>query len=241
MAKKHQLRDIHAGMILNVTARKQESDVIKALQKVVDHLDHKFGQKIALIHEKQWLLKDIISELKHCYPEAEFHYHFETSSIRPDGGILYIEGRLGDPLRYPILIAEAKNQGTNDARLLEGLPKQAKGNAIERLGKNLIGLRTALMRESIFPFVCFGYGCDFDPSSSILDRVSTMAMFGELNKTYLHNEENGKLNRGSFYFRCEKWTVDEMFTVMKDIAERSVMYYFSKYREEHFSIARRLP
>ena len=79
---------------------------------------------------------------------------------------------------YPILISEAKNQGTNDLRLQEGLTKQAKGNAIERLGKNVIGLRTALMRESIFPFVCFGYGCDFAPDSSILDRVTTIAMFG---------------------------------------------------------------
>lgn len=90
------------------------------------------------------------------------------------------------------------------------------------------------MRESIFPFICFGYGCDFDPSSSILDRVSTIAMFGELNKTYLYNEENGLLNRGSFYFRCEKWTVDEMYEAMKDIAERSVLCYFSKYKEEYF-------
>jgi type II restriction enzyme len=45
---------------------------------------------------------------------------------------------------YPVLIAEVKNQGTNDLRAEEGLLKQAKGNAIERLGKNLLGLRTAL-------------------------------------------------------------------------------------------------
>lgn len=90
------------------------------------------------------------------------------------------------------------------------------------------------MRESIFPFVCFGYGCDFEPDSSILDRVSTMAMFGKLNITYLHNEEGGRFNRGSFYFRPERWLVDEMVAVMKDIAERSVLYYFSKYREGHF-------
>jgi type II restriction enzyme len=90
------------------------------------------------------------------------------------------------------------------------------------------------MRESIFPFVCFGYGCDFEEDSSILDRVSTMAMFGKLNTTYLHNEEAGKFNRGSFYFRPEKWSVDEMVAIMKDIAERSVLYYFSRYREDHF-------
>ena len=32
----------------------------------------------------------------------------------------------------------------------------------------------------IMPFVCFGYGCDFEKGSSILDRVVTIAMFGPL-------------------------------------------------------------
>ncbi len=234
MARKHQLRDQRAGTVINVTSKKQESDVIRALEQVVDHLGQKFAKKICLAHEKQWYLKDIVAELRHTYPELEFHYHFDSSSIRPDAGILYIQGKPGDKLTYPILIAEVKNQGTNDLRAKEGLPKQAKGNAIERLGKNLIGLRTALMRESIFPFVCFGYGCDFEAGSSILDRVSTMAMFGKLNTTHLHNEESGKFNRGSFYFREKRWSVAEMVDIMRDIAERSVLYYFSKYREDHF-------
>jgi len=234
MAKKDELRKIRAGTIINVTSKKQETEVIQALIRVVEYLVRKFDKKVTLVHEKQWLLKDIVSELRYTYPDHEFDYHFDTSSIRPDGGILYIRGQPGDVLSYPILIAEVKNQGTNVLRAQEGLPKQARGNAIERLGKNLIGLRTALARESIFPFVCFGYGCDFESKSSILDRVSTMAMFGKLNKTYLHNEENGKLNRGSFYFRPEKWTVNEMYEVMNDIAERSILYYFSKYKEAHF-------
>lgn len=234
MARKEQLRRQRAGTVINVTAKQQESDIIKALYQVVNYLLAKFSKKIFLVHEKQWYLKDIVNELRLTYPNAEFHYHFDKSSIRPDGGILYIQGKPGDPLRYPILIAEVKNQGTNDLRLAEGLPKQARGNAIERLGKNLIGLRTALMREAIFPFVCFGYGCDFEPNSSILDRVTTMAMFGKLNKTYLYNEESGRFNRGSFYFRPTKWTVEEMAAIMKDIAERAVLYYFSKYGENHF-------
>lgn len=234
MARKHQLRVQRAGTVINVTSKQQESDIIKALVEVIEYLSGKFDKKISLVHEKQWYLKDIVAELRDTYPETEFHYHFDSSSIRPDGGILYIQGSPGDKLTYPILIAEVKNQGTNVLRAQEGLPKQAKGNAIERLGKNLIGLRAALMRESIFPFVCFGYGCDFEADSSILDRVSTMAMFGKLNTTYLHNEEGGKFNRGSFYFRPEKWSVDEMVQIMKDIAERSVLYYFSKYHEAHF-------
>ena len=61
-----------------------------------------------------------------------------------------------------------------------------------------------------------------------------MAMFGHLNKTYLYDEENGKFNRGSFYFRPDRWTIDEMVEIMNDIAERSVLYYFSKYFEKHF-------
>mgnify|MGYP000063216348 CR=1 FL=1 len=234
MARKDQLRQQRAGTVINVTSKKQESDITKALQQVVTHLQGKFGTTISLVHEKQWYLKDIVAELRHVYPDVEFHYHFDSSSIRPDGGILYIQGIEGAALTYPVLISEVKNQGTNDLRAQEGLPRQAKGNAIERLGKNLIGLRTALLRESIFPFVCFGYGCDFEPKSSILDRVSTMAMFGKLNTTYLHNDDAGRFNRGSFYFRPKRWTVPEMVAVMKDIAERAVLYYFSKYTEAHF-------
>lgn len=234
MARKHQLRQQRARTVINVTSKKQESDIIQALERVVDHLQRRFGKMIVLAHEKQWYLKDIVAELRSTYPDTEFHYHFDRSSIRPDGGILHIRSRGDEGFIYPVLIAEVKNQGTNDLRAKEGLPKQARGNAIERLGKNLIGLRTALMRESIFPFVCFGYGCDFEAESSILDRVSTMAMFGKLNTTYLYNEEHGKFNRGSFYFRPDRWSVDEMAEIMTDIAERSVLYYFSKYREEHF-------
>ena len=234
MARKDQLRRQRAGTVINVTSKKQESDVVQALFGVENHLNDKFAGKISITHEKQWYLRDIVAELERTYPDTEFHCHFDKSSIRPDGGILHIEGRPGDEYRYPILIAEVKNQGTNDRRAREGLPRQAKGNAIERLGKNVIGLRAALMRESIFPFVCFGYGWDFEEGSSILDRVTTVAMFGRLNTTCLHNEQDGRFNRGSFYFRERQWSVGEMAEIMKDIAERSVLYYFSKYSESHF-------
>ncbi len=234
MARKRDLRRQRTGTIINATSKKQESAIIKALGKVVCDLQGKFGTKITLIHEKKWFLKDIVAELIHTYPDTDFHFHFDTSSIMPDGGILYIKGRDDDGITYPILISEVKNQGTNDIRAKEGLKRQARGNAIERLGKNLIGLRAALMRETIFPFVCFGYGCDFESDSYILDRVSTMAMFGQLNKTHLHNDVSGKFNRGSFYFRPESWSVEEMADIMMCIAERSVLYYFSKYGECHF-------
>lgn len=232
MAKKEQLRKQRAGTVINVTAAKQESDLIQAMMQVEASVATQFSG-LDVGHKKQWLLKDIVSELKRTYPDTDFHHHFDTSALRPDGGVLYISRR-NNALLCPILIAEVKNQGTNDLRIKEGKTRQARGNAIERLGKNLIGLRIALKRESIFPFVCFGYGCDFEESSSILDRVSTMAMFGHLNKTYLHDTEGGVFDRGSFYFRQERWAISEMADVMKDIAVRSVYYYFSKYGESSF-------
>lgn len=82
MAQKHQLRRQRAGTVINVTSKKQESDVIQALMKVVEYLDTKFGNKIALVHEKQWYLKDIVAELKHMYPDTEFHYHFDPPRRR---------------------------------------------------------------------------------------------------------------------------------------------------------------
>lgn len=150
MARKKQLRATRAGTVINTTSKKQESDVVLALQRVETHLNGKFAARIALTHEKRWLLKDIVTELRRSYPHVRFHHHFDNTSIRPDGGMLCIRGSTENDLLYPILIAEVKNQGTNDLRVREGLPRQARGNAIERLGKNLIGLRTALMRESIF-------------------------------------------------------------------------------------------
>ena len=233
MAKSDQLRQTRAGTVINTTSRKQESDVYLALTSVMEKIASAYG--LRLHHDLSWHLKYIVDSLRKNYPEEDFSYFFESSSIRPDGGIFSLLDNDGN--KYPILISEVKNQGTNRKREEEGLKKQAMGNAIERLGKNVIGLRTALMHEAIFPFVCFGYGCDFEETSSILDRVATIAMFGNLNKTYLHNTgEGGRLNRGSFYFRGPKWSVDEMQNIMYDIAERSIFYYLSRYGKDAFTV-----
>lgn len=177
-------------------------------------------------------MRDVVSTLRLQFPEVDFHHLHENCSMKPDGGILNLVR--GDGVKLPILIAEKKNQGTNTLRLAEGKSEQSKGNAIERLGKNVIGFRAALLSESIFPFVCFGDGCDFRETSSILDRVVTIAMFGELNHEYLHNQAGQSFNRGTFYFREKEWLEKEMRTRCYSIAEKSVFYYFSKYGESNF-------
>jgi len=231
MADKARLRKNRTGTIINVTSKQMEKNVIVALQHTITYIEKKF--MVLLDHTTDLYLKDIVHVLQEHYQDVDFTYKFEKSSMRPDGGILSVVAK--DNRKFPILITEVKNQGTNSLRQKEGLPKQAKGNAIERLGKNVIGFRTVLLHESIFPFVCFGDGCDFAHESSILDRVITISMFGTLNKVRVHNEgPNGIFNRGSFYFREQKWTVEEMQKIMSEIAEKSVYYYFSKYGEEMF-------
>lgn len=229
MSDKTLLRKTRSNTIINEISKQQEKDIIVALKNVLQRLVTTFST-VHFVHLKKLTLKAVVEHLKQSYPSIDFYYKFETSFMTPDGGFLCIENTKGE--QFPILIPEVKNQGTNDLRLKEGLSKQAKGNAIERLGKNVIGLRTYLLNESIFPFICFGYGCDFDDNSSILDRVITIAMFGKLNTTYLYNKNC--FNRGSFYFRKEKWSIEEMSNIMYDIAEKSIYYYFSKYGKDCF-------
>jgi len=215
--------------------RGQESRVIKALAAVVERLRAEFH--VSLDHEREWKLAEVVRKLREHFPDVPFFHHFERSAMRPDGGILSLRDAKG--ALFPILIVEVKNQGTNDLRATEGKPPQAKGNAIERLGKNVIGFRAAMLNEGIIPFVCFGDGCDFVESSSILDRVVTIAMFGPLNEIQVVNQgEKGAFNRGSFFFRPQAWTADEMAEIMYQIGSRSVYYYFSKYGKEQFPPAK---
>lgn len=229
MAQKARLRENRYGTVINVTSSKQEVELAEAVIETSEAITAKFG--FELVHQKSILLATIVERLRATYPTVPFGDPFPRSRMSPDGGILSVVSADGEKL-FPILITEVKNQGTNDLRLSEGLKKQAMGNAIERLGKNVIGFRTMMLDEGIIPFVCFGYGYDFQEGSSILDRVRTIAMFGELNRINVVPEgDDAKFNRGSFYFRQAAWTREEMVEVMTEVASRAVHYYISKYGE----------
>ncbi len=231
MAQKDRLRLNRYGTIINLTSSQQETELGQAIVEVSEAVTAKFGY--TLDHRKRVTLAEIVNKLRAEFPSVPFDDPFPTSSMNPDGGLLSLITASGDLL--PILIAEVKNQGTNDLRAAEGLAKQAKGNAIERLGKNVIGFRTMLIDEGIMPFVCFGYGIDFDDDSSILDRVRTIAMFGRLNEISVVNlGDDGRFNRGSFFFRRAKWSKDEMVEVLTEVATRAVHYYIAKHGEEAF-------
>lgn len=232
MAKSEQLRSIHQKMQLNNNSKHEDEQIKDVVIALIDELKHEFNVDIEWV--KKIELRDIIKELRATYPKVDFaNPEVPASFMSPDGGITYLVDKKGN--KYPILIGEVKNQGTNSARLMEGLPKQAKGNAVERLGKNVIGFRTYMLNEAIFPYVCFGDGCDFERGSSILDRVLTIAMFGSLNTDHTSNEgPDGIFNRGSYYFKSDNWTIEELYDIMYEVAKRSIYYYFSKYGEKNF-------
>lgn len=233
MAQKSRLRENRYGTVINGVSSQQELELGEALEDSTERIIEKFGLK--LVHKKRVMLTDIVADLRKNFNDVNFTDPFPRSFMTPDGGLLYIESR-GTRDLYPILITEVKNQGTNDLRKKEGKKPQAKGNAIERLGKNVIGFRTMMAVDNIMPFVCFGYGCDFDDGSSILDRVKTIAMFGDLNQiSVLPEGSDGVFNRGSFFFQRDPWTKKEMSDVMTEVATRSIHYYYSRYGEEFFS------
>lgn len=231
MSRKAQLREQRIDTVINAKSKREDKQCQQVVLMVVDALKKEF--KVDMAWEKRLTLADAINTLKKKYTTVSFANPLASSFMSPDGGIVFLLDKDGN--KYPILISEVKNQGTNDIRAEEGKKKQAQGNAVERLGKNVIGFRTYMLGESIFPFVCFGDGCDFEEGSSILDRVVTIAMFGELNKDHTTNEgADGVFNRGSYYFRNKYWTADEMFIILHRVARKSVFYYFSKYGDERF-------
>src|SRR5438128_2373949 len=135
MARKSDLRKQREGTVINLTSSKQETELGHALRAVEARIQEEF--EVLLDHRPSWVLSEIIEALKAEFPDVPFGEPGNRSSMKPDGGILSIVDHHGG--LHPILISEVKNQGTNTERLAEGKPKQAQGNAIERLGKNVIG------------------------------------------------------------------------------------------------------
>lgn len=180
--------------------------------------------------EKKLEISFMINTIKSARVRAQFDMSFAHHKIKPDGGMLFLKRKDDASYKKILLITEAKRQGTNDIRTKQGQNKQATGNAIERLGKNLTGIKAMLNHEKITPFVCFGWGCDFaEAEKTVLAKLNVLNEFYYLNKTYIFktdgNSDHNYFSPVSMYFREKKWEVDEMFEIMKEIAETSLRYY----------------
>ena len=224
MSHKNKLRETRDGTVINKTSSTEEKNVRIAMNRVINTLKEKYPN-LLLKYESKLYLTEIVKKLCINNPTETFTETMDKTFISPDAGFLY--AKINDEYKL-ILIGEVKNQGTNDIRLTEGKKKQAQGNAIERLGKNVIGIKAFLNGELCNPFVCFGDGCDFSETSTIIDRVKTINYFKPLN---VININNGLLDNGSFFFRENKWSVDEMYDIMMEIALNSLKIFLGESNE----------
>lgn len=211
--------------VKNSISKKMDGDINVAIKKVIKLLQNKHPE-LSFEHKNTLSLKQIINDLSDQYPEfsKDFSIVTKESFIKPDGGFLYAKDKNG--VKKLILVAEVKHQGTNDKRAGEGLPKQAKGNAIERLGKNLIGIRAIFKKDNLIPFVCFGSGHDFQKESTILDRVITINDFFPLNKIFI-TKNHLPFEPVSLFFRYKDWTTNEMTKIMTEISEDCIRQSFN--------------
>lgn len=216
----------------NEKSKIDDKNIYESMAMVADYLDERFAGQLndyTITFDKSIKISYMISLIKTKKIRNEFDYGFADRTIVPDGGVLFLEKKDGS-FKKPILISEVKRQGTNKQRMQKGFERQATGNAIERLGKNLTGIKTMMNHEKITPFVCFGWGDDFAPEEkTVLSKVSMLNEFYPLNKTYVFKKD-GDSNFNDFspvsmYFREKLWSVEEMFEIMKEIAETSLRYY----------------
>lgn len=181
MATSDQLRQNRSQHIpKNQQSKQDDKEIYTAMRQCMGYLEDRFKQDLTgyrLEFQKQLSFGLIIEIIEAQGLRVEYDTTFKTRTIKPDGGVILLR-KNNDQEKPPriVLISEVKRQGTNDARMKEGKAKQAQGNAIERLGKNLTGIKAMLNHEYITPFVCFGWGCDFvenyDESNFLLCQKS---------------------------------------------------------------------
>ena len=226
----------------NTYSKKDDKNIHLAMHDTIKYLENRFHNMLSgyqLTWENTISFRTMMSIVKDKGLRQEFDTVFSISNedksreIKPDGGVIYLIKKGDSNYLKIILISETKRQGTNDVRIKEGKQKQAQGNAIERLGKNLTGIKAMLNHEKITPFVCFGWGCDFEQDYTyedfVMSKISMLNEFYYLNKTYVF-KQNGSADHNSFapvsmYFRKHQWTREEMFEINKEIAETALRYY----------------
>ncbi len=220
----------------NVESKRGDKDIYCAMRDCIDYLKNRMQNNLNgydLEFDTKISYRDLIAMINRSGQRLEFDRTFLKRTIKPDGGVIWLKKDNDEDYRRLILVSEIKKQGTNKERLQEGHAKQAQGNAIERLGKNLIGIRAAMNHEALTPFVCFGWGCDFeenyDEGSFVMSKISMMNEFYPLNRTYVFKKDGSpdknRFAPVSMYFREPEWTRNEMFHILKEVAETSLRYY----------------
>ena len=195
LSERH-LRDGGGKSINTEEAKVHDVKVKDVMEKVFQDLRVKYPEKNL--------------SLRKTYPQSSIAQHFNPSyqsanpksAIKPDGGILFLNDNI------PLLSTEAKKQGTNNLRCDKGLKKQAMGNAIERAHKNYNEIKNLFDPYPYTGYILFGYGCDFQPGSSIIDRLGAMTYYDSFNTLHIKDSiKESTLYNTKFIERNKKASV----------------------------------
>jgi len=233
------LSELHKGMVLSKKSKKQDLELKTVIDNISKHINHLHKEDDFYIETKTRIRhKDVMDYMVDLHRISDaFDHTYDDGFMSPDGGIVWLVRKNHYQDRFPLLISERKSQGTNDKIVANGGSEQAKGNAIERLSKNLKISNLLFMFEDIHPFVVFGSGCDFKEGSSILGRVSAMNNFLplndiDINKKYITSKKSGEkrvLDSSVMMFRNDEWKTDEIYQTISQVLEQSISYYRNKY------------
>ena len=217
MSDSARLSETHTKMgggkaIFNESALQHERKLQESVLKIKSELESMYPE-LKFTYRKKLYLSEIVEKLGKTFtPESKKPY------VNPDGGLLFIEW---NGTEYPILISEAKKQGSNDVRLKKGLKIQSRANAIERAYKNALAFSQYNEKLDYNPYVIFACGCDFDKDSSIIDRLWHLTRFEPMNTNLsLFNEDVTSVYLKGHHYTEEPnfWTVSEIYEIMKEIA-----------------------
>tara|TARA_R100000008_G_scaffold83601_1_gene69256 strand:- start:935 stop:1627 length:693 start_codon:yes stop_codon:yes gene_type:complete len=220
MSSSDRLRETHRKIgggkaIFNEDAKNLEGKLSDTVQEVIDYLRGMFPEV-----KFSWDRKLEKRKIAENIGKPHWKSCSKNPYILPDGGIVYAEifGK-----KYPILISEAKKQGTNDKLLKEGKKKQSKGNAIERAVKNHSEISLYCRPYDYYPYVVFASGCDFESTSSINDRLDSMTDYEPRNQEYIFHKD--KL--ATIWIREKQWTNQEIYGKLKATAEKIIHHIIS--------------
>jgi type II restriction enzyme len=213
--------------IFNEEAREHEGDMQESVTKLIPVLRKEFPN-IEFVWKKKITKREIVSKVN---PKVPYSSEVAASFVSPDGGVVYaiINGK-----KYPILISEAKKQGTHfwesdGMTLKKNLTKkqralalsgkeQGRGNAIERAYKNIDEFKLFCEDLNYFPYVLFACGKDFESGSSILDRLDAMTRYEPRNVNYVADSKQ----KVTAYVQEDYFTEYDMFDKIYNVAKTSL-------------------
>lgn len=181
-----------------------------------------------LVFEHKLYWRDVMKQVETDAPLDDKNTLLEDTDLKngilPDGGLLYLQ-RKGHPKQL-LLTSEMKHQGTNYERKLAGKAKQANGNAIERMHKNIDVLRAYMSNESVFPYVVYCWGEDFaDPV--VKCKILPAVQQHEFNRDYTVKYGSDRIPSASVYLKPEPepFTVQELYEIGLQVALETLTHY----------------